>query len=82
MPTIPEPMSRQQLAALLDDISARVKAGDSFEGYLNYTMPMDDWPEGQKPENWPSDDCDFWVHGAYRIGNTQGQGGLRLLGRM
>lgn len=24
---------------------------------------------------------DFWVHGVYRVGNSQGQGGVRIVGK-
>lgn len=72
----PVPMNRADLAALLQDIQASVAAGDSFEGNFEYTMP--------DPEDFESDKIpeDTWaiVRGAYRIGNSMGQGGLRFIG--
>jgi hypothetical protein len=37
-------------------------------------------PPGQDPNLWPAKDAEFWVTAAYRIGNLQGQGGMRLIG--
>ncbi|WP_037573553.1 hypothetical protein [Phaeacidiphilus oryzae] len=62
-------LSRADLLALLDDIRARVAAGDSFEGWLHYLIP--DNPDAAHP---------FDVAAAYRIGNRDGQGGMRLIG--
>lgn len=56
------------LAATLRDIAARVEAGDSFEGNISYTC-MDE-------ECGPDE---FLIEGAYRVGNSEGQGGMRLL---
>lgn len=61
-------MSKEQLLAILDDIRARVAEGDSFEGSIEYLMPEPLGLEG-----------DFAVVASYRIGNTMGQGGLRLI---
>lgn len=56
------------LAAILHDIAARVEAGDSFEGSISYTC-MD---EDCRPD-------EFLIEGAYRVGNSEGQGGMHLL---
>lgn len=73
MRNMPAPMTREQLLALLRDITARVEAGDSFEGSLEYLMPTDEEvPEG----------TEFMVQAAYRTGNLGGQGGMRLIGEM
>lgn len=56
------------LVGLLDDIKARVAAGDSFEGNLNYTCMA------------PHLGTHEWeVVGAYRVGNSEGQGGMTVL---
>ena len=64
----PVPMSKDELLAVLDDIRARVAAGDSFEGYLRYSIPEE-----------PGEGVDFDVCAGYRIGNSTGQGGFRLI---
>lgn len=61
-------MTKDQLLAVLDDIRAGVAAGDSFEGSIEYLMPG---PLGLGG--------DFAVRASYRIGNTMGQGGLRVI---
>lgn len=68
---MPVPMTSDELLEVLDDLTARVRAGDSFEGSLEYLMPTDEVvPDG----------TEFMVRAAYRIGNTLGQGGMRLIG--
>ena len=72
MGNVPEPVSKATLLAVLDDIRAHVEANDSFEGYLEYAMPeMDD-----------SAEVDFRLKAGYRIGNLQGQGGFRMIGKI
>jgi len=72
MGNVPEPVSKATLLAVLDDIRAHVEANDSFEGYLEYAMPeMDDPAE-----------VDFRLKAGYRIGNLQGQGGFRMIGKI
>jgi hypothetical protein len=77
MAQIPAACSKETLLALLDDIRHHVEHDDSFEGYLQYTMPwaaeMGD-PETDGPE------VRFRVTAGYRIGNRQGQGGFRTIG--
>lgn len=70
----PLPMSYGELADVLDDIAAHVRAGDSFEGNLEYLMPEpeDGRPDGSVP--------DVMVRGVYRVGNLAGQGGMRMVG--
>lgn len=70
----PVPMTKETLLALLDDIRAHVDAGDSMEGSLEYLMPWDE------EKNEIIEGADFVVRAAYRIGNLQGQGGMRLIG--
>lgn len=66
----PVNMSHEDLLALLDDIRARVAEGDSFEGSLQYLIPLDDDAPARS----------FDVQASYRVGNTMGQGGLRMVG--
>ena len=61
-------MTRDDLAALLDDIKARVLAGDSWEGRISYTAMDEDLLSEE-----------VRVEGCYRIGNTEGQGGIRMI---
>lgn len=67
---VPENMSQEKLLAVLDDIRAKVAAGDSYEGNLSYLLPED--------EN--ADPRSFDVMASYRIGNLAGQGGMRIFG--
>lgn len=66
----PVTMTRGELMSVLDDIRSRVDTGDSFEGNLTYAIPED--------ESAPPDSFD--VVAMYRVGNSQGQGGMRMLG--
>lgn len=92
----PVPVSKDTLLALLDDIRHHVEADDSFEGSLEYLMPYPEpcpecrhQPPGTLPacvtcggtQEIPYDaDVDFLLRAAYRIGNSQGQGGMRMIG--
>lgn len=66
----PVPMSKDQLLAVLDDIRALVAADDSWEGSLQCSIPEE-----------PGEGVAFDVHAGYRIGNSLGQGGFRLIAR-
>jgi hypothetical protein len=60
----------EQLADILLDMSERVRAGDSWEGHIQYLADYDNDGE-QRP----------LVEAAYRIGNSNGsQGGMRTVG--
>jgi hypothetical protein len=74
---IPAGMDRNTLAMLLDDVMHHVLDGDSFEGNISYNMPD---PEVAVREGWPSANAEFWVTAVYRIGNREGQGGMRMIG--
>jgi hypothetical protein len=65
----PIPMNSEMLAAVLREMAALVEAGDSFEGSIEYLMPAPGDPE-----------CYAMVKASYRIGNTLGQGGVRIIG--
>jgi hypothetical protein len=67
-------MSQADLAEALDDMAQRVKAGDSFEGSIEYTMPDPDDPTQAGTY--------AMVRASYRVGNLQGQGGVRMIGEM
>jgi hypothetical protein len=64
-------MTSETLAAVLRHMAERVEKHDSFEGSIQYLMPT--------TENVP-DDTYTLVQASYRIGNTDGQGGVRLIG--
>lgn len=65
----PVNLSREDLLSILDDIRDRVAGGDSFEGSIQYLLPED--------EN--ADPGSFDVQASYRVGNTMGQGGMRMI---
>jgi hypothetical protein len=94
---MPVPASRETLLALLDDIRHHVEIGDSFEGSLEYLMPypemcpeckgdVDRLPQcvtcGGKGEIEFPEGTEFVLKAAYRIGNLQGQGGMRMIGEL
>jgi hypothetical protein len=62
--------TKPELLAILDDIRTSVERNDSFEGGIEYLMPG----PGDPPE------ARFMVRGSYRVGNSQGQGGVVLVG--
>ncbi|WP_186239577.1 hypothetical protein [Burkholderia gladioli] len=63
-------MSRTDLIQLLDDTKRALLADDSFEGRINYTC--------MAPEVELGDD-EFEVSAAIRLGNSEGQGSVRLI---
>jgi NTP pyrophosphatase (non-canonical NTP hydrolase) len=62
-------MPREELADILDDMAARVRAGDSLEGSIEYLLAD---PDADHPHQ---------VRAAYRVGNRMGQGGMVLIGQ-
>jgi hypothetical protein len=68
----PVPLTQEQLTELLADILDHIRDGDSFEGHLEYSMP--------DPDDSPPDGTYAMVRAAYRVGNLQGQGGMRMVG--
>lgn len=66
----PAPASLADLLRVLDDVHEHIAAGDSFEGFVMYSMPDPDEPELAG--------ADFGLVARYRIGNLDGQGGLRV----
>jgi hypothetical protein len=79
MANVPEPMSKETLLALLDDMRAHIEAGDSWEGYLEYGFP---WNEELGDAETDADGVDFRVRAGYRTGNLQGQGFFRMIGKV
>jgi hypothetical protein len=65
----PAPANIDDVVGVLEDAAERVAMGDSFEGTITWTMATDE------PE---LEDAAFGMVARYRIGNLQGQGGLRV----
>lgn len=65
-----QPVTQAELLEIIDDMRARVAEGDSWEGYLNWLIPEPSYPR----------DIVALVEARYRIGNLQGQGGMRMIG--
>lgn len=97
MKNMPVPMTRDQLLETLEVIIEHIRQGDSFEGNLQYLMPYpeDCWEcHGDVDRRPPCPTCggkgeiefpegtDFVVSAAYRVGNLQGQGGMRMIGEL
>jgi hypothetical protein len=70
MRPVPRNIPHEELVAVLEDITARVRAGDSYEGNITWSIPED--PAA------PPTSVD--VIASYRVGNLQGQGGMRMIG--
>jgi hypothetical protein len=70
--TRPKPvnMDANVLADVIADIHERIPAGDSFEGHIEWMLPEDD---NAPPRS-------FDVTAMYRVGNTMGQGSMRMIG--
>jgi len=72
---VPKPLTQDQLVEVLADMAQRVERGDSFEGSIEYLMPGPFEDLMEIPE-----DTYALVKASYRVGNTDGQGGVRLIG--
>jgi hypothetical protein len=70
MRLVPCSMSHENFVSMLEDLLARVREGDSFEGSLEYAIPEDEDAPARS----------FSVRASYRVGNLQGQGGMRMHG--
>lgn len=66
----PVNMTADVLADVLFDIHDRIPMGDSLEGHISWAIPED-------PDAPPRS---FDVMASYRVGNTMGQGGMRVIG--
>lgn len=77
---LPVPSTYERVSDLLRAIAELVEAGDSWEGSVEWSIPL---PEDALPP--PVSDADqpeVMVRAAFRIGNTQGQGGMRIIGTL
>ena len=72
---MPVPMTKDQLVETLETMIEHIRQGDSYEGNLQYLMPFTDDME-------IIEGADFVVSAAYRVGNLQGQGGMRMIGEL
>lgn len=61
-------VSKEGLLNILQDMIETIKADDSFEGSLSYTVMDDDLGPGE-----------FEVGAFYRFGNSMGQGGAVVI---
>jgi hypothetical protein len=68
----PIPATKAEVLSVLSEILYIVEHDDSFEGSFEYTMPE----PGDPP------DTRFRLRAAYRVGNSMGQGGLKMVGSM
>ena len=69
MARIPRNLARCDLVAVLKDILDGVQSGDTMEGHISWALPED-----------ASAGADTYdVIACYRVGNLQGQGGMRML---
>lgn len=79
----PVPSSYEEVAALLRNMADHVEAGDSFEGSCEWSMP--DIPEhvfSGQPEPADYEHPDVMLRAVYRVGNSMGQGGVRIIGTL
>lgn len=65
-----EPLNKAELLAVVDEIRTRIEADDSWEGYLNYVICEEDDP----PDTYAR------VEARFRVGNSMGQGGMKMIG--
>lgn len=61
-------MTTKEIVGVLRDIAMRIERGDSFEGSFHYSCMEDHLQRGQ-----------WEVEANYRIGNIDGQGGVRII---
>lgn len=64
------------VATMLRNLSELVASGDSYEGSIEWTMPV--MPEHETHDEQP----EVMVRAVFRVGNTQGQGGVQIIGTM
>ena len=69
---LPVPMTYPALAAVLRGMADLVESGDSFEGSLEYMIPVEDQAAPDE----------VMVRASFRIGNSEGQGGVRIIGTL
>ena len=64
-------LNRGQLIDVVTDILNGINSGDTLEGSVEFLMNLD----GDSEPRWN-------VQASYRVGNLNGQGGLRLVGEV
>lgn len=69
---IPVKMSYTDLADLLSSMASLIRSGRSFDGFIEYQLP--------DPTETSTLTTEVMVRGSYRIGNSDGQGGVRIIG--
>jgi hypothetical protein len=81
---IPKEMHPRDIAAVLRDMADRVESGDSFEGSIEYLLPdVPEWAQRGEPEPPGYEHRDYrLVRATYRVGNTDGQGGVTMIGEV
>jgi hypothetical protein len=75
----PAPATKAEMIEVLEDVLGAVRDDDSFEGFLQWSMPIDDPATEERAradKRWA--DAEFGLMARYRIGNSMGQGGLRV----
>lgn len=93
----PAPFSKDDLLTILRLMVVHIEQNDSFEGSIEYLQdgPPCSFCRGQgHDERGPCGSCGgsggellpegahFWVQGAFRVGNSLGQGGMKIVGKM
>lgn len=71
---LPIPVSKELLIKILEDILKGVKTGDTLEGHFEFTLNYENPQEEEEDEM-------FLVLTTYRIGNSRGLSGMRVLGK-
>lgn len=61
-------LNKQQLLAVLEDMKKSIENDDSMEGSINYSVMSENLKPGE-----------FEVQAAYRVGNSEGQGSIRIV---
>jgi hypothetical protein len=80
MTNLPVPASYAQVAAILRDMAALVEAGNSWEGSIEYLIPTAE--DALPPPASDDEQPEVVVRASYRIGNSMGQGGVRIIGTL
>lgn len=90
----PVPMDTAELRDVIADVSATVRERDSFGGFVEYDAlggePCPECKGAETREACPAcngsgerelpEGKEFWVRAGYRVGNSEGQGGFRVVG--
>lgn len=69
---IPEPMTHEELADVLEWVATHVREHDSWEANITWQIP--------DPDGHVIADCE--VTAVMRYGNLMGQGAVRIIGRV